>query len=162
MGRLSWILLFLLVVMLGIEIGASMYEARLLVPVWTGFAPHPIWEWITLRLRLDPDRRFWIYSTPLVSLLGIANLVAAWRNKTIPGKQRKWWLLGAGVTAIMIIAPFAYFMPTLNRIQDAGQVTVSADLVHWWVRLNWLRAVVYAAAWFATLRAFSFGRLAAE
>ena len=150
MGRLSWILLFLLVVMLGIEIGASIYEARVLVPDWTGLLPKSFWEYIAERIRLGPDRRFWAYSTPLVSLLGIANLIAAWCNKTISSKQRKWWLLGAGVTVMMIIAPFAYFMPMLNRMEDAGQFAPSADEIHWWVRLSWLRAGAYIVAWFAT------------
>jgi hypothetical protein len=159
MNKLSWILLWLLVVMLGVEIGAGIYEARVLVPLWAGAPPDSVWDYLTQELRPDPGRKFWAYSTTLVGLLGIANLVTAWRNKKIPSKQRKWWLLGAGGTVAMIIATFAYFVPTLMRMEDAGQAMVSADVVNWWVRLNWLRAAVYMAAWLATLRAFSFGRI---
>lgn len=158
MSKQAWILLFLLVVMLGIEVGANFYEARVLVPYSSDLSPELIFEYITQRLSLAPDRRFWSFSSPLVSLLGIANLITAWRNKILPAKQRKWWIIGSSGTVLMIIASFAYFIPTWLRIQDAGQPMASVADIQWWVRLNWLRAFVYAASWLATLRALSFGR----
>ncbi len=146
-------LLRLLVVLLGIEIGAGLYEALVLVPLWAGGLPDSLVAYNTQALKPTPGRHFWIVSTPLVGLLGLANLVAAWRSRA---PKRAWWLAGAaGVVAIVAIT-FLYFVPTLMRfeaVRQAGDAALAAS-VRQWVALNWVRAAVCVASWLCLLVAF--------
>jgi hypothetical protein len=142
--------------MLGIELGAGIYEMRVLVPLWSSSPPHSIIAYDAQPLRPDPGRNFWIFATTFLGLVSIANLFPAWRST---GMRRRWWLFGAGLTVLVIISTFGYFVPTLLKIHGrdlpAGEVIA---MTNWWVRLNWLRAALVFIAWVATLRAFSYGR----
>jgi hypothetical protein len=155
-GKVGWILLWLLVIAIGIEIGAGIYEARVLVPLWSSSPPESLIAYQSQSMPPDPGRKFWIFATPLVGLLSLANLFPAWRST---GARRRWWLLGAGLSLLVVIATFAYFVPTLIKLQRAavlpGDEVIA--LITWWVRLNWLRAVVFFIGWLAVLRALSFG-----
>lgn len=151
--KISRILLWLLVVCLGIEIGAGIYEARVLVPLWSAAPPGSLVNYNLQALRPNPGANFWIVSTPLVGLLSLANVVAAFRSR---GGNRRWWLLGAAVAFLMVVATFVYFVPALQRFEALRQTGPDeiAGQVHRWVVLNWVRAAVYLAAWVSLLRAF--------
>lgn len=152
----SRIVLWLLVVTLGIEIGAGIYEACVLLPLWAGAPPGSLVAYNLQALRPQPGPNFWIVLTPLVGLLGLANLVAAWRS-SLP--QRRLWLWGASGVVCMVVATFAYFVPTLlgfEALRQVGDETVAAS-VHLWVMLNWVRGAVYVAAWFCLLHAYGYG-----
>jgi hypothetical protein len=152
--NISRFLLWLLVVLLGIEIGAGIYEARVLVPLWSAAPPESLVTYNLQSLRPNPGMNFWIVSTPLVGLLSLANLIVAFRS----GKRaRKWWVTGAGLAFVMVMATFIYFVPALQRFEalrqpNSGEIAVQ---VHQWVILNWVRAGIYLAAWLCLLRAFS-------
>ena len=112
MASLRGTLLWLLVVAVGIEIGAGIYEARVLVPLWAGAPPDSLLAYNVQELRPAPGQQFWIVSTPLVGLLGLANLVAAWRSRM---SKRAWWVAGAGGVVGIVVLTFIYFVPTLRR-----------------------------------------------
>ena len=89
-----------------------------------------------------------------VGVLGIANIVAAARSR-MPGRRS--WLFGSIATVVVVVATFVYFVPVLlsfEHLREGGSA-VTAARVHQWVTLNWVRAVIYVAAWLALLRAFS-------
>lgn len=155
-GRVGWILLWLLVLMLGIEIGAGIFETRVLVPLWSSSPPDSILTYDTQTLRPDTGRHFWIYATPFLGLVSFANLFPAWQNS---GARRRWWLFGAGLTLLVVISTFAYFVPALGKIHRANEFPadeiISTTL--WWVRLNYLRVAALILAWLSALRAFSYG-----
>lgn len=154
--QLGRILLWLLVIGLGVEIGAGLFEARVLVPLWSASPPTSLINYNLQAMQPHPGPSFWMISTPLVGLLGVANLVAAWRNRD---PMRRWWLTGAVLTVAVVVATFVYFVPVLlgfEHLREGGSAD-TASRVHQWVTLNWIRAVIYVAAWLCLLRAFSGG-----
>lgn len=152
-SRVDYLLLWLLVVAVGIEIGAGLYEARVLVPLWSSAPPESLIHYNLQTLRPTPGQRFWIVSTPLVGLLGLANLVVGWRSTAA---RRRWWLLGAGGVVVMVVITFVYFVPALMGFEAvrAGADGSLAASVNRWVILNWIRAAIYMAAWLCLLHAY--------
>ena len=152
-SRVSYLLLWLLVVAVGIEIGAGLYEARVLVPLWSSAPPESLIHYNLQTLRPMPGQRFWIVSTPLVGLLGLANLVVGWRSTAA---RRRWWLLGAGGVVVMVVITFVYFVPALMGFEAvrAGADGSLAASVNRWVILNWIRAAIYMASWLCLLHAY--------
>ena len=74
------VLLWLFVIDLGIAFGAGLYESRVVIPRWENIPPQ---TWPNTGLE------FWVYvTTVLLTLLTLANLVAAWRDR---GPRRYWW-----------------------------------------------------------------------
>ena len=47
--RLAQITLWCFVIFLSIEVGAGLYETRVIVPRWSASPPHSVWEWADLR-----------------------------------------------------------------------------------------------------------------
>jgi hypothetical protein len=152
-SRVGYLLLWLLVVAVGIEIGAGLYEARVLVPLWSSAPPESLIHYNLQTLRPMPGQRFWIVSTPLVGLLGLANLVVGWLSTAA---RRRWWLLGAGGVVVMVVITFVYFVPALMGFEAvrAGADGSLAASVNRWVILNWIRAAIYMAAWLCLLHAY--------
>jgi hypothetical protein len=149
-------LLWLFVIAAGIELGAGLYEARVIVPGWAGAPPDSVMQWRQLhhdypQIVADAGTRFWIVSTPLLGLLAIANFIAAFFAR---GSSRRWWLLSSGLTILVIATTFIYFVPTLTSIL-AGPANVAAATVHRWTSFNWVRAGVVFIAWLCGLRALT-------
>lgn len=141
---------------MGFEIGAGLYEARVIVPGWAGAPPESVAQWRQLhhdypQIVADPGTRFWIVSTPLVGLLAIANFIAAIFAR---GKQRSWWITSSVLTILTVALTFIYFVPVLMSILQ-GNADVRPATVQMWVNLNWARAVVYIIAWICALRALA-------
>jgi hypothetical protein len=153
--RIGRILLALLVIVLGVEIGAGIYEARVLVPLWSSDPPGSLVAYNLQPLRPNPGLHFWIVSTPLVGLLGLANLVPAFRSSP---PRRAWWITGAVLAVALVVVTFVYFVPEVRAfeaLRDPGEVSMTSR-VQRWVALNWVRTVVYIFAWLSVLRALSF------
>ena len=67
------ILLWLFVINLGTAFGAGIYESRVVVPQWQNTPPQ---TWTNTGLE------FWVYVTTVpLTLLTLANVVAAWRER---------------------------------------------------------------------------------
>jgi hypothetical protein len=140
------VLLWLFVMNLGIAFGAGIYESRVVIPLWENTAPQ---TWPNTGLL------FWVYVTTVpLTLLTLANLVAAWRDQ----EPRLYWWLGA-VAFIIVerIATFSYFIPTmlwLMGAEDLSQAEVDAVLSQW-LLLDYGRHLLTLAGWLAALKAFS-------
>ena len=149
--------LWALVVGLGLQVGAGIYEARVIVPLWASNPPASVIEFFAQPMRPDSGGRFWIFLTPIVGLISLGNLVFAW-SSTGPGRSS--WLFAAGASFAITVVTFAYFVPAILLLPKADKLPadVVTSKVQWWVRLNWVRAIVLAAAWLAALNAFAYGR----
>ena len=148
--------LWVLVVALGIQTGAGLLEWLVLVPLWSSAPPESVIAFNAQPIRPDSGRRFWIILTPVVGLVSLANVFFAWSSA---GPQRVWWLASAGTSVVIVIVTFAYFAPILWTLLRSSELPASevTNKVRWWVRLNWVRAVVLVAAWLAALKGFSYG-----
>jgi len=141
-------LLWLFIIFLGTAFGAGLYESRVVVPLWTSAPPASL-------ASPDSGRRFWaLVTTGPLTLLTLANLVAAWQTQ---GPGRAWWLTAAIVTLLERAATFGYFIPTIIRLQrkpPLSEPVLRAALARW-VRLNYVRNGLTLVAWIATLKVFS-------
>jgi hypothetical protein len=153
-GRVAYVLLWLLVVYVGLQFGAGLYEKIVIVPLWDSVPPRDVLAAMERSGMYDAGRVFWPFVSPVVALLAIANLVA-WRGN----RANRRWALAAGIIMLgYAIFSYSYFVPQLLMLQSSAdswpESKISAT-VHWWTGLNHLRLLLGAAGWFCALRALS-------
>ena len=148
------LILWLFLLILGVTLGAGVYEARVVIPQWTRPPPGGGFHWnAELARRTDPGRRFWAFvTTGPLTLLTIASLIAARRT---PGDRGTWWLAAAVIILLERVATFGYFIPTMVRLQRNEPVAEAAvrARVSRWLRLNYIRNAAYLLAWVAVMLA---------
>ena len=154
---LSEILLWLFIINVGTAFGAALYEGRIVIPQWTATTGDGFhWNADAAR-RSDPDHKFWsFFATVPLTFLTLASLIPAWYAMT---PRRELWLGAAVVVLIERIATFAYFNPTLAKLQreNAGFPAMETAASRW-VSLNYVRTGVYLAAWITALQALAYAR----
>ncbi len=155
------IVLFLFVVFLGIEIGAGLYETLVVMPVWSQSPPGSVLAYFHHNVAnpqfvLNQGGRFWLFFTPALCLLSIATLLSGLKTRS---EHRKWRIPAAAVALIVTVATFAWFVPNIITLMGEEVTKLSGaqitSVTNWWVRLNWIRAALYIAAWLAALRALT-------
>ena len=151
---ISRALLWLLVINLGIALGAGLFESRIVVPRWISSSPDLVRHWNAEAARQDDTgRRFWAFVTTLpLTLLTLANLIAAWRT---PAPMRGWWLTAAIAAVADRVVTFAYFIPTMVRLMRASDSPESVAVAIRWAHLNYARLAILLAAWVTALKALS-------
>ena len=148
--------LWALVVALGIQSGAAIYEARVIVPLWSGAPPESVTAFFAQPLRPDSGRSLWIFLTPLTSAITVINLFFA---AMTTGLNRAWWL-GGSIGAVGVLIPtFAYFVPVLRSLPRISELPRDSAIrkVRVWRTLNYFRAAILIGSWLAVLKAFSYG-----
>lgn len=114
---MSRALLALCIGIVGAVIGGGLYEALVIVPLWSSGPPESLTAFNTLALKPEAGPRFWMFMTPLMGLLALVNLIMAVRSRE---ERRGWWLAGsAGIVAI-VITTFVFFVPLLMKILAVG------------------------------------------
>src|SRR5882757_5353046 len=84
-------LLLLLVINLGVVVGAGFYEMRVVVPLWASAPPRSL-------LAPESGLSFWMYvTTGPLTLLTLGNAVAAWETTSA---ARTWWLIAVIIVAL--------------------------------------------------------------
>ncbi|MGH7845825.1 MAG: DUF1772 domain-containing protein [Candidatus Binatia bacterium] len=150
------ILLWLFVINLGIAFGAGLYESRIVVPQWISFSPESGYRWNAEAARhAETGLNFWVYVTTVpLTLLTLANLIAAWRAR---GAIRRWWLTAAVAALGDRIFTFSYFIPTMLKLMRAESFSQpeAVAIATQWANLNYARHAILLAAWLAALKAFS-------
>lgn len=139
------VLLWLFVINLGVALGAGLYESRVVVPSWPG-TPPDTWP--------NTGLMFWAFvTTGPLTLLTLANAVAAWRDRTA---RRTTWLTAVVLTLVERLATFGYFIPTMIALQGEPSAGPAVDAaLAQWTTLNNGRHLLTLAAWLAALRATS-------
>ncbi|MGH9840800.1 MAG: anthrone oxygenase family protein [Blastocatellia bacterium] len=150
------VLLWLFVINLGIVFGAGLYEARIAFPQWLVYSAESGYRWNAEAARqANTGLRFWVYvTTGPLTLLTLANLVAAWRAH---GTIRGWWLSAAVAALADRIFTFSYFVPTMVKLMSDENLSQSqaVAMASRWGQLNYLRHLFVLGAWVLALRAFS-------
>jgi hypothetical protein len=154
-GSVSTVLLWLFVIYLGVAFGAGIYEARIKVADWLAKSPQDSsYHWNSAAARGDDvGRRFWAFVTsgPL-TLLTIANLVAAWRATDA---VRPWWLAASWIALAERVFTFAYFIPTMVGLMRAEDSPDAVRRALQWAKLNNVRNALVLMAWLAALKALT-------
>jgi hypothetical protein len=149
----SRVLLWLFVINIGIACGAGLYEHQIVVPDWISSDASGV-HWNAEAARGDDTGlRFWAYvTTGPLTLLTLANLVAAWKSS---GSVRRWWLTGVAVILADRVLTFAYFIPTMVTLMEAADSPASAAAATTWANLNYLRHALMFGGWVAALKTFA-------
>src|SRR5688572_27779276 len=89
---ITYVLLWLYVINLGIAFGAGLYESRITVPQWLSFVPGAGYRWNSAAAReANVGIRFWVYVTTVpLTLLTLGSLITLWG---VPEPVRRWWLI---------------------------------------------------------------------
>jgi hypothetical protein len=155
MDTMSKTVLWLFIINLGVALGAGLYEARIVVPDWTGTVGggEPHWNAAAAQ-RDDTGRRFWAFvTTGPLTLLTLAGLILAWR---VPGDAQRWWLGAVAAAVADRVLTFSYFIPTMIRLTGAGSSAPDASGVAVrWASLNHVRHALVLTALLAALKAFA-------
>jgi hypothetical protein len=153
MSTLSTVLLWLLVINLGVALGAGLYESRIVLPGWIDTSgDSAVWRAEAAR-NDDTGRRFWVAVTTVpLTLLTLANLFAGWRA---PLGLRRWWLGTAATALVERALTLGYFVPTMIGLMQAENSPDAAATAVRWTQLNNLRHLLVAAALLAALKTFS-------
>jgi hypothetical protein len=135
------------VINLGIAFGAGLYESRVVAPLWASAPP------TSLRAP-DSGLRFWaIVTTGPLTLLTLASLYFAWQAG---GALGTWWLAAAIVALVERLSTFAYFIPTMLRLQRSTLPPhqVGAQFARWRL-FGYGRLALDFAAWLLAMRALA-------
>ena len=148
------ILLWLFVINLGIALGAGLYEHRIVVPDWIGVSADGTAHWNAEAARHDDTGlRFWAFVTTMpLTLLTLANLIAAWRAR---GPIRSWWLASGLAALADRVVTFGYFIPTMVSLMAMADSPDAAAAAMRWSSLNYLRHALVLAALLAALKALT-------
>jgi len=151
------IALWLFVIALGIDLGAGVYEARIVVPLWANGVPETLAAGNPYgRVAIDAGMHFWAYTTSGAALLAVlALLLGFWA----PSPQRVWQIAAAVLELGVVAMTLLYFRPTLVRLfmgHGAGMSTEAiVATVRRWVMLSNVRIAVSFVAWCVALRALT-------
>ena len=154
---MAQITLWLFVIGLGIDLGAGIYETRIVVPLWANGIPDSLADGNPYRrVAIDAGMRFWAYVTSTVAVLALLALAFGFH---VPAPQRVWRMSAAIAELAVVASTLLYFRPTLVRLfvgHGAGLASAEVtSIVRRWVLLNRLRIVVSFVAWCAALGALA-------
>ena len=154
MARIS---LWLFVIVLGLDIGAGLYESRIVVPLWANGVPATLAAGNPFaRVAIDAGVRFWAYMTTAVAILAVAALIFGLRTQP---PQRTWQTVATVAELVAVAMTLLYFRPTLIRLfmgHGAGLSTEAIEsTVQIWVRLSFVRIALSFGAWCVALRALA-------
>jgi len=152
---MSRIILGLFVVLLGCDIGAGIYEARIVVPLWAGGVPETLRQGDPFgRVAIDAGVRFWAYITSAVALAAIVALVASF---WAPAAWRRWQAASAILELATVTSTLFYFRPTLVHLfmkHGAGMTGQEIQArVRRWITFSHVRIAVSLVTWFVALNA---------
>jgi hypothetical protein len=143
------IVLWLLILDLGVAFGAGVYEARIVVPLWGSAPPESLHS-------PDSGRRFWVFATTVpLTLLTVASALCLLTPMDEP--RLFWWMIATALVVLERIATFAYFIPTIIRLQRADGIawTDVRRKFALWRTLNYGRLILTLAAWATAMAALT-------
>ena len=152
---MAHIILWFFIVVLGLNMGAGLYEGWIVVPLWAGGIPETLEEGNAYRrVAINAGVRFWAYMT---SAAGIFALLALVFGFWAPAPQRIWQIAAGGMEVVAVAMTLLYFRPTLVRLFMGHGTGLSAakiaSTVHRWVTWNRVRLAITFLAWISSLYA---------
>jgi hypothetical protein len=153
MSRTVW--LWLLVIFVGIQFGAGLYEKLAIVPLWADVSADQVLSAMESSGMKRAGRAFWPFVSPVVALVAVINLVVAWRSNAT---YRRWWLAAAAAMAVCALASYGSFVPQMLAFQSARVGWTAPEIetfVTWWTGLNYLSMTIGGIGWLCALRFLS-------
>ena len=149
--------LWLFVVALGLDLGAGIYEATVVVPLWAEGVPETLAAGNPYgRVAINAGIHFWAYLTSIVAVLSVVALVF---GRIAPVPRRGWQTFSAIAELIAVAMTLLYFRPTLVMLFVGHGAGLSAGavaaIVGRWVMWSRVRIAISFVAWCASLRALT-------
>ena len=152
--NLTEILLFCSVINIGIALGAGLYEAKIVLPLWFNKSANGNYYVNFDNMRtIDSGRKFWGFVTTIpLTLLMITNLVFAFQSQP---PLHDWWVAATLIILIERIGTFIFFIPAAIKLQKGESLMTEKipRLITWWLRLNYVRNALTLAALLVFLKA---------
>jgi hypothetical protein len=153
----------LAVLAFAVHLGACVYEAAVIAPLWSLTPPASVAAWAALKTRPDSSQLF----QALAAFLAIATTMA-WISGISERGWRRWWLtlaLACAASLVVIVVMFVtpveralFGVAALGDRDQAGVVALTGE----WVRAAALRiAALFIGAW-ASYRAQVAGMVGAS
>lgn len=145
--------------LIGMQLGASVYETLVITPLWAGALPDSVRNWnVATRYPIMPGN-FWTVITPLQALALLGALISMW---FVPGPLRKWMML-VGICGLAVdLSTGLFFVPILRKTifnNGAGlSGTEITRLATMWVNWNYVREIVGFAGWACAISAICVSR----
>ena len=139
----------LAVLAFAVHLGAAVYEAAVIAPLWSLTPPESVAAWAALKIRPDSSQLF----NALTAIVAISTAMALISGISERG-WRRWWLTLALVCAGSLVAIAVIFVTPVERAlfgsnalggrEGAGVVSLTGE----WVRAAALRmAALVVGAW---------------
>jgi len=141
-------ILLSLAAILGIQMGGGAYEALVIYPLWRQDPqPETLVSKIKASGQYNAGRRFWPLVSPIVFILGVVNLIVAWRRT---GDAQTLWVVASALVILESLFTYGYFAPVMVfRFYRAEKIPAKAlkKSVRTWTTLSGLRVPIALAAW---------------
>jgi hypothetical protein len=146
-----------------IYLGAAVYEAAVIAPLWSAAPPASVSAWAALPIRPDSSALF----QPLVAIIVVATSMA-WMSGLTERGWRRWWLTVALACAAALAADVVLLLTPCERSLFGAAALADHDnavliaLTGDWIRASAFRfAALIVGAW-STYRAQLAGMLGAS
>ena len=148
--------LWVALLLVGIIIGASVYQRISLIPEWGGNLPDSVASYFQGTTNAAAIGRFWENALPPTAIMVILTLLTNWPERW----RRKWLIVGAIFFFAMLAWTAIYFVPSgvLPLMVRAGaglspdEITRRAKA---WIFWDWLRMAGTVAVYFSLLKALT-------
>ncbi len=155
-NRITEISLWVFIICLGILIGATVFEALVITPLWAGSPPESVRGWNENPRYAIESRIFFGLIAPALLLSTLVSLIAGWN---MPWTRRKWLVAAVICSFIGFFATVLFFVPILRETTFTRGAGLSdaeiVEKVSSWVTYNWWRMALQTFGWLAALRALS-------
>lgn len=156
---LKWLLFAFTFVFL-VYMGAGLFEAVVIVPVWSA-STEAARSWNSNPLQVIEGGRFFMIISPVSILLALPTLILGWNA---PRPLRSWLRVGLGLFVVLQIATIGWFVPEQMAIKgvEATKLLTDAELASRtsrWASLNLVRAGYAFVTIFVVLKALVYTRV---
>jgi hypothetical protein len=143
-----------------VHVGAAVYEAAVLAPLWSIDPPKSIGAWNALAMRPDSSSLF----DPLVAIIALATAMS-WLSGILTRGWRRWWLtLTLACAGTLVVVTMQMIMPVERELFGAGALRADdATVVAWtgdWIRGAALRLAALVVGTWSAYRAQLAGMMA--
>lgn len=144
-----------------LHLGAGVYDAALVAPLWSLDPPQSVRAWLTLTSKPDPAVLF----DPLLAIIVVSTLMS-WISGLTTRGWRRWWLtlvlIAAGGLAAIVVALLTPCERQLFEVaaQPDANPAVVAALTGEWMQWTAARLAVLLFGFWAAYRAQLAGMLA--
>jgi hypothetical protein len=154
-------LLWLATIWWGVWFGGQLFNALMVVPIFSASPPGSLTAWYQNR-RTNVLDFFLVFNSLWIFLALLASLVAGWR---VHAARRKWVALSAVAAFVATVFVLGWMARTIGTLITPGNgltAEQSVALLRLWTTANWVRLGVEFCGFVFALRALGSGRQTPE